>query len=262
MPESMRQEYQLLDAGTGAVTRALTFFGFVLTAALSLATIFAVLITKFGTIPADSGEFIAVTILIATCVAGPMGAMAAQNQYRADRYHATLHAMASTDPLTGLLNRRSFEKLAHEEIARMKRTGHTAAIALFDLDYFKQFNDMHGHAFGDLVLTEVARISHAELRGPFDRLGRWGGEEFVILMSSLTIDQAEAVCERLRRRIEKSEMTYKARTARVSASFGVATLDANGGLAKSLEEADAMLYRAKNTGRNKVVCARKLKSVA
>ena len=151
----MGREYQLLDAGAGAVTRALTFFGFVLAAALSLATIFAVLITKFGEIPADSSEFIAVTILIATCVSGPMGAMAAQNQYRADRYHATLHAMASTDPLTGLLNRRSFEKLAHEEIARMQRTGHTAAIALFDLDHFKQFNDMHGHAFGlDEIISD------------------------------------------------------------------------------------------------------------
>ncbi|MEQ8558786.1 MAG: GGDEF domain-containing protein [Henriciella sp.] len=258
----MGRDYQLLDAGSGAVTRAFTFFAFVLAAALSLATIFAVLVARFGQIPADSHEFISVTVLIATCVAAPMGAMAAQNQYRVDQYNSTLHAMASTDPLTGLLNRRSFEKLAHEEIARMQRTQTNASIALFDLDHFKQFNDMHGHAFGDRVLTEIASISHSELRGPFDRLGRWGGEEFVILMSNLTPEQAEAVCERLRRRIERATMTYKDRTALVTASFGVAPLRADRGLAQALEEADEMLYQAKNTGRNKVVCARKLRSVA
>lgn len=242
--------------------RAITFFGFVLSAALSLSTIFAVLITWYGHVPADTQEFVTTTILIATCVAAPMGALAAQNQFRVDRYNMTLRAMASTDPLTGLLNRRSFEKLAHEEIARMQRSGNAAAIALFDLDHFKQFNDMHGHAFGDLVLTEIARISHSELRGPFDRLGRWGGEEFVILMSNLNVEQAETVCERLRRRIEKTLMSYKDRSARVTASFGVAPLQASRGLATSLEEADEMLYRAKNTGRNKVVCEHKLQSVA
>ena len=258
----MGRDYQLLDAGSGAILRALTFFAFVLAAALSLATIFAVLVTRFGSVPTHTDDFIGVTVLIAACVACPMGALAAQNQFRVDRYHMTLHAMASTDPLTGLLNRRSFEKLAQEEIARMERTGHTAAIALFDLDYFKQFNDMHGHAFGDLVLTEIARISHAELRGPFDRLGRWGGEEFVILMSNLTLEQAASVCDRLRKRIERATMTYKNKTGKVTASFGIAPLDVRHGLPASLEEADAMLYQAKNTGRNKIACSQKLKSVA
>ncbi|WP_084397764.1 GGDEF domain-containing protein [Henriciella aquimarina] len=258
----MVREFQLMDAGQGAVTRALTFFGFVVAAALSLATIFAVLISEFGMVPADQTGFITTTILIATCVAAPMGALAAQNQYRVDRYHSTLHAMASTDPLTGLLNRRSFEKLANEEIERMKRSQHTASVALFDLDDFKQFNDEYGHAFGDRVLTEIARISHSELRGPFDRLGRWGGEEFVILMSNLSLEQAEGVCERLRRRIEAATMSYKTKTGQVTASFGIAPLTVSRGLAQSIEEADEMLYQAKNTGRNKVVCARQLRSVA
>ena len=256
----MEREYKLLEAGSGAMVRAITFFVFVLTAALSLATIFAVLIAEYGHGPSDNHEFISTTVLIATCVAGPMGALAAQNQFRSDRYQMTLRAMASTDPLTGLLNRRSFEKLAHEELARMERTKHTAAIALFDLDHFKQFNDMYGHAFGDKVLTEIASISHTELRGPFDRLGRWGGEEFVILLSNLTLEQAESVCDRLRRRIEKTKMSYKDRSAIVTASFGVAPLQANRSLEACLEEADAMLYQAKNTGRNKVASARKPKT--
>ena len=258
----MGREFRLLEAGQGAVARALTFFGFVLAAALSLATIFAVVLGHFGYVPANEGELVTTTLLIAGCVAGPMGALAAQNQYRVDQYHSTLHAMASTDPLTGLLNRRSFEKLAHEELQRMTRTKHLAAIALFDLDHFKQFNDMYGHGFGDRMLIEIATLSHAELRGPFDRLGRWGGEEFVILMSNLTLEQAEGVCERLRQRIEKSVTSYKDRTARITASFGVAPLNNAQGLTQALEDADEMLYRAKNTGRNKVVCAGKLRSVA
>ena len=258
----MAREYELLEAGQGAAIKALTFFGFVLTAALSLATIFAVGVAQYGLIPHSDSEFIWTTLMIAICVAAPMGAIAAQNQYNLERYHSTLRAMASTDPLTGLLNRRSFEKLAYEDIERMKRTYHPVSIALFDLDEFKQFNDQHGHAFGDRVLSEIATIGHSELRGPFDRLGRWGGEEFVILMSNLTPEQAYGVCERLRRRIESTCMAFKNDTANVTASFGVASLDTDKGLAYSLERADEMLYRAKKNGRNRVVSANWLRSVA
>ena len=258
----MSREYELLEAGRGAAVKALTFFGFVLTAALSLATIFAVFVTRYGSIPHSDTEFLRTTLMIAICVAAPMGAMAAQNQYRVERYHSTLRAMASTDPLTGLLNRRSFEKLAYEEIERMKRTRHPVSIALFDLDDFKRFNDTHGHAFGDRVLSEIATIGHSELRGPFDRLGRWGGEEFVILMSNLTPEQAYSVCERLRRRIENASMSFKGQTAKVTASFGVATLSPDKGLDVSLEQADEMLYRAKKNGRNRVISANRLRSVA
>ena len=258
----MSREYELLEAGQGSAAKALTFFGFVLAAALSLATIFAVLVTNYGAVPSSESDFIRTTLMIATCVAAPMGAIAAQNQYRVDRYQSTLRAMASTDPLTGLLNRRSFEKLANEEIERMKRAKHPVSIALFDLDDFKKFNDLHGHAFGDRVLSEIATIGHSELRGPFDRLGRWGGEEFVILMSNLTPEQSYGVCERLRKRIETACMSYKDNTAHVTASFGVASLNAERGLAYSLEQADEMLYRAKKTGRNRVVSANRLRSVA
>ena len=258
----MRREFELVEAGSGAVLKAISFFGIVMAAALSLATIFAVIFAHYGLVPSSPQDFILTTILIASCVAVPMGAISAQNRFKIDKYHMTLHAMASTDPLTGLLNRRSFEKLALEEISRMERSRHKAAIAMFDIDHFKKFNDRHGHAFGDLVLTQIARISHSELRGPFDRLGRWGGEEFVILMSNVTVEQAEAVCERLRQRIEGAPMAHKGKADSVTASFGVAPLNADRGLEATLEQADAMLYNAKNTGRNKVVCARKFKSVA
>jgi diguanylate cyclase (GGDEF)-like protein len=253
MTTGMTQSYNLVQADNGAVTRALIFFGFVIAAALSLATLFAVVFANFFGVPNGVAEFMLTTVVIAACVASPMGALAAQNQYRVDRYQMTLEAMASTDPLTGLLNRRSFKNLAEEEIERMRRTDHSVCIAMVDLDEFKQVNDTYGHAFGDRVLTSIANISHAALRGPFDRLGRWGGEEFIILLSNVTLEQAESVCERLRGRIENSDLTFNGTTTRVTASFGVTELRPNDGLTTCIERADEMLYRAKNGGRNCVV---------
>ncbi|MEM5516547.1 GGDEF domain-containing protein [Henriciella sp. AS95] len=251
----MPKDYKLVNASSGAALRALKFFAFVLLTALSLATIFAVCMIAFGGLPHERADFIISVIAISACVSAPMGAMAAQNQYQLDRYHSTLHAMASTDPLTGLFNRRSFERFAGEELERIKRTGHESVIAIFDLDNFKAFNDSYGHAFGDHVLTEIAAISHGQLRGPFDKIGRWGGEEFVVLLSNLSIDQAVGVCERLRMRIETSRMLYKGKTASVTASFGIAPLDPVAGLAASLERADELLYQAKGRGRNQVTVA-------
>lgn len=258
----MTQSYRLVQADDGAIARALIFFGFVIAAALSLATVFAVVFTNFFGVPHGQSDFMLTTIVIAACVASPMGALAAQNQYRVDRYQMTLEAMASTDPLTGLLNRRSFKNLAEEEVERMRRTDHGVCIAMFDLDKFKQVNDTYGHAFGDRVLTSIANISHAALRGPFDRLGRWGGEEFIILLSNVTLEQAEGVCERLRKRIAGSDLTFNGTTTRVTASFGVAELRPEEGMLACIEKADEMLYQAKHSGRDRVVSQPRLQSAA
>ena len=258
----MSHNYRLEQADPNSAVRALSFFGFVIVAALSLAIIFAIIFSSYFGTPRDQSDFMMMTIIITACVAGPMGAIAAQNQYRVDRYHATLEAMASTDPLTGLLNRRAFKVLANEEISRMQRTDHGVCIVTFDIDNFKQVNDAHGHAFGDRVLTSIANISHAALRGPFDRLGRWGGEEFVILLTNVNVDQAQSVCERLRERIASTDLTFNGTTVRVTASFGIAPLTKGCRLEESLEAADQMLYRAKSAGRNKVMSVAPLKSVA
>lgn len=258
----MTQSYRLVQADDGAIARALIFFGLVVAAALSLSTLFAVIVTSFFGVPAAQSDFMLTTIVIAACVASPMGAIAAQNQYRVDRYQTTLEAMASTDPLTGLLNRRSFKNLAEEEIERMRRTQHGVCIAMFDLDDFKKVNDTYGHAFGDRVLTAVSNISHAALRGPFDRLGRWGGEEFIILLTNVTPEQAESVCERLRKRIAGSDLTFNGTTTRVTASFGVAELRPEEGLQSCIEKADELLYEAKSNGRDRVVSKPRLQSAA
>ena len=258
----MSQSYRLLQADNGAVSRALIFFGFVIAAALSLAVLFAVAITQFFGVPAGQDDFMLTTVVIAACVASPMAALAAQNQYRVDRYQTTLEAMASTDPLTGLLNRRAFKSLAEEELERMRRTDSGVCLVLFDLDHFKQVNDTHGHAFGDRVLTSIANISHGALRGPFDRLGRWGGEEFIILLSNVTLEQASGVCERPRKRIAGSDLTFNGQSARVTASFGVAQLHPEMGLQDCIEKADRLLYEAKKNGRNCVRCEPRIRTAA
>lgn len=250
----MERNNTLLTAGSGATLRALGFFVFVIAAALSLATIFALVTVHFVGVPNGFPDFLFSTILIACCVAGPMGAIAAQNQYHMERYQATLHAMASTDPLTGLFNRRSFEGFARDEVERMKRIKYPTCIALFDLDHFKAVNDKHGHALGDQALIEVAAVTQKLLRGSFDRAARWGGEEFALLLSNSTPEEARRACERLRTAIERRVISSKGKTARVTASFGLAPLTIEGGLAAGLEAADAMLYQAKETGRNRV-CA-------
>ena len=155
----MSHNYRLEQADPNSAVRALSFFGFVIVAALSLAIIFAIIFSSYFGTPRDQSDFMMMTIIITACVAGPMGAIAAQNQYRVDRYHATLEAMASTDPLTGLLNRRAFKVLANEEISRMQRTDHGVCIVTFDIDNFKQVNDAHGHAFGDRVLSATLRYA-------------------------------------------------------------------------------------------------------
>lgn len=258
----MERENEISTAGKGAAYRALGFFAFVVTAALSLAIIFALIIAHFLGIPSEFSDFLLTTILIATCVAGPMGAIAAQNQYQMEQYQAMLEAMAATDPLTGLLNRRSFEQSARDEVQRMKRIKYPACIAIFDLDHFKAVNDKYGHAFGDQALIEIAAVTKKQLRGSFDRPARWGGEEFALLLSNVTEEDARLACERLRAAIERRVISFQGKTARVTASFGVAPLSTEGGLDASLEAADAMLYEAKKSGRNKVCVVQPRRSAA
>ncbi|MGB3624337.1 MAG: GGDEF domain-containing protein [Henriciella sp.] len=258
----MDRNSDLLSPGKGATYRAFGFFAFVVAAALSLAVIFALLIVNFVGVPSEFSEFLLTTLLIAGCVAGPMGAIAAQNQYQMERYQAMLEAMAATDPLTGLFNRRSFERHAHDEVQRMKRINYPACIAIFDLDHFKSVNDKLGHAFGDQVLIEVAAVTKKQLRGSFDRAARWGGEEFALLLSNVTEDDCRQACDRLRTAIERRVISHKGKTARVTASFGVAPLTTEGGLEASLEEADAMLYEAKKSGRNRVCVAKPRRDAA
>ncbi|MFA6458686.1 MAG: GGDEF domain-containing protein [Patescibacteria group bacterium] len=162
---------------------------------------------------------------------------------------------ASIDPLTGLANRRSLDADFDKEIERAKRS-HTALSAIFiDLDHFKSVNDEYGHDAGDAVLRFVARKLRTSVRAT-DVVARWGGEEFVILLSETNLDEAKQVAEKIRANIEEDRSSFDEKEIRITGSFGVAELNLKDGETKEgfIKRADACSYYAKQTGRNRV-CA-------
>lgn len=177
--------------------------------------------------------------------------------------HERLRIDGITDPLTSLYNRRFFERRLREELDRWARRHDSALVGmLVDVDHFKQINDRYGHPAGDRALQGVARLLAHELRGS-DVLARYGGEEFVLLMPDTSMDQGLAIAERLRMLVEQMAATGPSnrQDVRVTVSIGLACLtpgttqkikDPGAWL---LHQADAALYRAKQGGRNRVVCA-------
>ncbi|MBN4061180.1 GGDEF domain-containing protein [bacterium AH-315-I18] len=155
---------------------------------------------------------------------------------------------ASTDPLTGLRNRRSFEETASKQIA----SGKKFAIAYCDLDRFKQLNDKHGHDAGDRALRLFSRILKETLR-PTDLAARWGGEEFVLLISDLTAIAAVPILERVR--IKLAQALSGGVLPVFTVSMGVNDNQFSDDLQLILESADESLLQAKNTGRNKIIIA-------
>jgi len=165
-----------------------------------------------------------------------------------------LRDQSNTDFLTGLPNRRGFFTLAERHLPNLQRHGYPVAIALFDIDHFKQVNDTWGHAVGDAVLGEVARCCQQHCRRG-DVIARYGGEEFILLMPHCDLASATAQAERLRVAIESTVMQAgDAGGLKVTASFGVAEcLLEDDTLDPVIARADACLYRAKREGRNRVV---------
>lgn len=165
------------------------------------------------------------------------------------RFEAELTELAVTDPVTGLWNRRHTSELLAADLAQAQRHGQALTLLMLDLDHFKAINDSHGHQTGDRVLVEVARRLIGNMRST-DVVGRWGGEEFVVLLRYCGLRDGLAAAEKLRRKI--SETPFE-KLFRVSASIGAAELQAGDDLASWISRADAALYQAKRAGRNTVV---------
>lgn len=162
-------------------------------------------------------------------------------------------ALHERDPLTGARNRGHMLSDLREQLALVRRGVEACTITIIDLDHFKDVNDRHGHLAGDAVLVATARCLEAHVR-PYDRLYRYGGEEFLLCMAGTEIDGALTLAERLRCAIAGAEIheAGDGTVLRVTASMGVAGLAASRSVEESIEEADRALYRAKARGRNRV----------
>jgi two-component system cell cycle response regulator len=163
-------------------------------------------------------------------------------------------SLATTDSLTGLLNRRAFLESTGRELARAKRYNDRLSVVLLDVDHFKQINDKRGHAAGDLVLSALGKLLNNTLR-TCDIVARWGGEEFVLVLPSTSIDGAEQTAERVRDLLERADIKdANGDRIPVTASFGVATYSGSENLEQMVDRADRAMYLAKSGGRNRVVC--------
>lgn len=167
-----------------------------------------------------------------------------------------LRAQATHDPLTGLWNRTVILEIGGRHMARVQHNGGNLVIMMLDLDHFKMINDTHGHLAGDAVLRETCRRMASVVR-PNDAVGRYGGEEFLIVLPGCNPASALAVAERIRNTISEIPMNTSEGVIPVTASVGVAIFGSGpwGDMETLTAAADAALYRAKNSGRNRVELA-------
>lgn len=170
------------------------------------------------------------------------------------RKELELRALARIDALTGLENRAALGTQSAIEISRARRYGDPLSVVMVDLDHFKHINDTHGHAVGDAVLRSAARVLESDLRDT-DRAFRIGGEQYLLVLPKTPGDTAARIAERLRARFEATPIATTAGPLAVSASFGVAELDAAEDWLSLLERTDRALSSAKHDGRNCVRCA-------
>jgi diguanylate cyclase (GGDEF)-like protein len=166
-----------------------------------------------------------------------------------------LRVLALTDELTGLANRRNILAFLDEQAHAAKRSGQPLGVVSFDIDHFKRVNDTHGHDGGDRALKRIAAVANTCLRDS-DRLGRVGGEEFLLVLPNTEQATAVEIAERLRKAIEAAPFDEVAPGARMAVSLGVAAWDSGHDTTTVLmKRADEALYRAKEGGRNRVVAA-------
>lgn len=173
----------------------------------------------------------------------------------ATRQQAVLELHASTDSLTGLWNRRRIGDIAARALTNARRYGHPLTLVLCDLDRFKAINDRYGHETGDAVLRHVAELLHLDLRVS-DDVGRWGGEEFALVLPHADLAGGAALAERVRRRVETSPLRHVGGALALTLTLGVAEVAPEESLAQTIARADAAMYGGKSGGRNRVVAAR------
>lgn len=202
-----------------------------------------------GVDAANSGRVVSIYLMAGAL----LGFLIVLSAYRAhaERLRAEYELMrniAYTDALTGLPNRRRLYEELRELIGMAERYGHTFCVCLFDLDHFKLLNDRHGHLVGDHVLCAVARVVPLHLR-VVDHFGRWGGEEFAILLPQTGLNDAQTALERVRLELHTIDLPH---IPAITASFGVTEYLPGDTSETILHRADQAMYLAKTTGRDRV----------
>lgn len=170
--------------------------------------------------------------------------------------NATLYKIATTDDLTGLYTRKHFDYLFQEELRLAVESGSNVGVVFIDIDKFKRINDTYGHMVGDKVLIELSAFLKGNCRTT-DVIGRFGGEEIILLLRGNSLADSYKFAERLRRKLETFPIDTGSETLNITASFGVSSYPENGEtMTELINKADTALYRSKNEGRNRVTCAK------
>ena len=171
--------------------------------------------------------------------------------YELKKYNQKLLYLSETDLLTQIYNRTKIDQALHDNIDTAEKTHEPLSLLLIDVDYFKTVNDTFGHPVGDQILIEIVQLIKESIRR-YDILGRWGGEEFLILCPKTTQDEALKVAERIQKKIKNAVFTTQQRH---SVSIGIATLRLDDTPHTLISHADAALYQAKKDGRDTISIA-------
>lgn len=166
-----------------------------------------------------------------------------------DNNHKKLEELSQKDELTKLYNRRKITEVITKEFERSKRYDIENTLCIFDIDHFKHINDTYGHNIGDEVLKELSQLLQSSIRKT-DSIGRWGGEEFILIATQTNLNESQIFIETLRKKIETHNFH---KVGKVTCSFGVTNLGVANSFTEAINNADTALYEAKDTGRNKVI---------
>jgi diguanylate cyclase (GGDEF)-like protein len=208
----------------------------------------------------DIANFLAMAVLLPSCawLTAQLSELRGNlHRQRSDLATALseVERLATRDELTGLINRRAMQEVMNKELVRSERNGLPFCVVVIDLDHFKRVNDVHGHAAGDTVLQGFAVEAQKVIRG-LDTLARWGGEEFLLIMSETTAPLGYTVVERMRERLEDHVFDLGSAMLKVTMSAGIAEHVAGESLTDTINRADEEVYRAKAQGRNVVAAGK------
>lgn len=216
-------------------------------------------LSALGRLPHSASGILLNAALLALVIAAPIYWLVLkplrreyEKRLEAEQRAEDLGQLAITDPLTRIMNRRGITVSVLDAMAQAERYGNPLAVAMADIDHFKQVNDTYGHEAGDKVLAEIASVLSETLRMP-DKVGRYGGEEFLIVLPHTTLAQARKIAERMRAAVGDWPFAPGGKKTALTVSIGLTQFQKGEDLEQLLTRVDRALYQAKAGGRNRVV---------